>query len=300
MRVVVTGGTGFIGRRLCARLGGKGHEVAVLSRGADGGRRLPGVPVLSWGPDIPGWEAAIDGADAIVNLAGESVSQRWTGEAKRRILESRLEAVALLAGAIRKAAKRPAVLVNASAVGFYGARGDEELSESAPPGDDFLARTCVEWEGAAAGLEALGLRVVRVRIGVVLSAEGGALAKMIPVFRAFAGGPVGRGSQWMSWIHRDDLVELIGFALEKQAVSGALNGTAPEPARNREFAHALGKALQRPAIAPAPAAAVRLLFGEMATLVLDGQRVMPEKALALGFRFRFPHLEEALADAVRA
>ncbi|HSB35934.1 MAG TPA: TIGR01777 family oxidoreductase, partial [Thermoanaerobaculia bacterium] len=286
--------------RLCTRLGEKGHDVVVLSRGAGEGRRLAGVRVLPWGTGVPGWEAAIDGADAIVNLAGESVAQRWTGEAKRRILASRLEAIARLAGAIRTAAKRPAVLVNASAVGFYGARGDEELSESAPPGDDFLARTCVEWERAAEGLEELGLRVVRVRIGAVLSAEGGALAKMIPVFRAFAGGPVGRGSQWMSWIHRDDLVELLGFALENQTVSGALNGTAPEPARNRDFAKALGRALQRPAIAPAPAVAVRLLFGEMATVVLDGQRVVPKKALALGFRFRFPHLDEALADAVGA
>jgi uncharacterized protein (TIGR01777 family) len=189
--------------------------------------------------------------------------------------------------------------VNASAVGYYGARGDEELDESSPPGDDFLARTCVAWEEAAARLARPGLRVVRVRIGTVLSAEGGALGKLLPVFKLFAGGPVGGGRQWMSWIHRDDLADLLVFALEDGAAEGPLNGTAPSPARNREFAAALGAALHRPAVAPVPAAVVRLLFGEMATVVLEGQRVVPRKALSRGFVFRFPRLPEALADAVR-
>jgi hypothetical protein len=186
--------------------------------------------------------------------------------------------------------------VNASAVGYYGPRGDEEVGEDAPPGADFLARTCLKWEAAAKIAEALSVRVVRVRIGVVLAPDGGALAKMLPAFRSFAGGPVGSGEQWMPWIHRDDLVDLLAFALENEAVTGVLNGAAPNPVRNRDFASALGRALRRPAVVPAPAVAVKLLFGEMATIVLDGQRVVPRRTQALGFNFRFPDLDAALAD----
>lgn len=299
MRVVVTGGTGFIGRRLGARLLEKGHDVVVLSRGGGGPALAAGIRVVPWLTGAPGWEAAVDGADGIVNLAGEGIAQRWTEGAKARIVSSRLEAVAALADAVGKARQKPSVVVNASAVGYYGSRGDEVLDESAPPGDGFLARTCVAWEEAAARLAGPGLRVVRIRIGTVLAAEGGALAKMLPAFRAFAGGPIGGGAQWMSWIHRDDLVDLLVFALEDGRTDGPLNGTAPNPARNREFSAALGKAVHRPAIAPVPAAAVKLLFGEMAAVVLEGQRVVPAKALSLGFAFRFPRLAEALADAVR-
>ena len=299
MRVVVTGGTGFIGRRLGARLLEKGHDVVVLSRGGAGPPRTAGIRVVPWQTGAPDWEAEVDGSDGIVNLAGESVAQRWTAGAKARIVSSRLGAVAALADALERARRKPSVLVNASAVGYYGSRGDEVLDESAPPGDGFLARTCVEWEEAAARLARPGLRVVRIRIGTVLAAGGGALAKMLPAFRAFAGGPIGGGAQWMSWIHRDDLVDLLVFALEDGRTDGPLNGTAPNPARNREFSAALGKAVHRPAIAPVPAAAVKLLFGEMAAVVLEGQRVVPAKALSLGFVFRFPRLAEALADAVR-
>jgi hypothetical protein len=273
--------------------------VVVLSRGGTRRGLAPEIHVVPWRPGATGQDAAVDGADGIVNLAGESVAQRWSAGAKARILSSRLEAVAALRGAIETARRKPRVVVNASAVGYYGSRGDEELDESAPPGDDFLARTCVAWEEAAARLAGPGLRVVRVRIGTVLAVEGGALAKMLPAFRWFAGGPIGRGTQWMSWIHRDDLVDLLVRALEDVSVEGPLNGTAPNPARNREFAAALGKALHRPAIAPVPAAAVKLLFGEMATVVLEGQRVVPAKALALGFSFRYPRLGEALVAAVR-
>jgi len=299
MQVVVTGGTGFIGRRLGARLLEKGHDVVVLSRGGARPALPAGIRVVSWQTGAPGWEAAVDGADGIVNLAGEGIAQRWTAGAKARIVSSRLEAVAALADALGRARRKPSVVVNASAVGYYGSRDDEVLDESAPPGDGFLARTCVAWEEAAARLAGPGLRVVRVRIGTVLAAEGGALAKMLPAFRAFAGGPIGGGAQWMSWIHRDDLVDLLVFALEDGRTDGPLNGTAPNPARNREFSSALGRAVHRPAIAPVPAAAVKLLFGEMAAVVLEGQRVVPAKALSLGFAFRFPRLAEALADAVR-
>jgi uncharacterized protein (TIGR01777 family) len=297
MRVVVAGGTGFIGRRLVVRLRQKGHEVAVLSRGTGAPGLPPEVRVVPWAEGTA-WESAVDGTDGIVNLAGENVARRWTAPAKDRILRSRLDGIAKLSAAIGRAKRRPAVLVSASAVGFYGARGDEELTEEAAPGDDFLARTCVAWEGAARALETLGVRVVRLRIGVVLAKDGGALAKMLPAFRAFAGGPVGSGEQWMSWIHRDDLVDLIVFALENPEASGVLNGTAPNPVRNRDFASALGRVLHRPAIVPAPAAAVRLVFGEMATVILDGQRVMPKRAFDVGFRFRFPDLDAALHDAL--
>jgi uncharacterized protein (TIGR01777 family) len=299
MRVVVTGGTGFIGRRLGARLLERGHEVVVLSRGGPRPGLPSGIRVVLWQTGAPGWEAAVDGADGIVNLAGENVARRWTAAAKARIVSSRLDAVAALAGAIAKARKTPSVLVNASAVGYYGSRGDEELDETARPGDGFLARTCIAWEDAANRLAGPGLRVVRVRIGTVLSAEGGALGKMLPAFKAFAGGPIGSGTQWMSWIHRDDLVDLLLVALEDGRAAGPLNGTSPNPARNRDFAAALGKALHRPAIAAVPASAVKLLLGEMATVVLEGQRAVPAGARALGFEFRFPRLAEALAEAVR-
>ena len=297
MRVVVAGGTGFIGRRLVVRLREMGDEVVVLSRGTGAPGLPPEVRIVPWAKGTA-WESAVDGMDGIVNLVGENVVQRWTAPAKDRILRSRLDAIAKLSAAIDGAKRRPAVLVSASAVGFYGAHGDEELTEEAAPGDDFLARTCVAWEGAARTLETLDVRVVRVRIGVVLAKDGGALAKMLPAFRAFAGGPVGSGEQWMSWIHRDDLVDLTVFALENPAASGILNGTAPNPVRNRDFASALGRVLHRPAIVPAPAAAVRLVFGEMATVILDGQRVTPKRVLDLGFRFRFPDLDAALHDAL--
>lgn len=273
MRVVVTGGTGFIGRALTARLLAEGDDVVVPRRGDTSG---------------------VEGADAVVNLSGEPIAQRWTDAARRRIEESRTEGTRRLVAAIAAARARPSVLVSASAVGYYGARGDEELDEEAPSGNDFLARLCVRWEEEAAAAGALGVRVVRIRTGLVLAADGGALPKMLPAFRAFAGGPVGSGMQWMSWIHRDDLVSLFLLALRNAAVAGALNGTAPAPVRNRDFARAVGAALHRPAVLPAPAAALRLVFGEMATILLDGQRVVPKRALSIGFSFRYPDLRAAL------
>lgn len=277
MRVVVTGGTGFIGRALTARLRAEGDDVVVPRRGDT---------------------SAVDGADAVVNLSGEPIAQRWTDAARRRIEESRTVGTRRLVEAIASAKARPSVLVSVSAVGYYGARGDEELDEEAPPGDDTLARICVRWEEEAAAAVPLGVRVVRIRTGVVLAADGGALAKMLPAFKAFVGGPVGSGMQWMSWIHRDDLVSLFLFALRSAAAAGALNGTAPAPVRNRDFASAVGAALHRPAVLPAPAAALRFVFGEMATILLDGQRAVPKRALTLGFSFRYPDLRSALDAAL--
>ena len=300
MRVVVTGGTGFIGSKLCGNLVAKGHEVILFTRDASRSRDElhPRIRVVSWAPGAA-WESWIDGAGAIVNLAGENIAQRWTEAAKRRIVASRVDAAARLCAAIEKAAVKPSVLVNAAAVGYYGPHGDEILDEDSPPGTDFLATTCVAWEEAALKAEALGLRVALIRTGVVLGGDGGALSKMLPPFKVFAGGPIGSGTQWVSWIHQDDLVALIVFAIENANARGPINGTAPNPVTMKEFAKALGHALHRPSLIPAPAAAVRLLLGEMATVVLDGQRVVPRKAEGLGFRFRFTEVEAALRDVTR-
>ena len=297
MRVVVAGGTGFIGSLLWENLLAKGHDVVLLTRDASRSRDLihPKVQVVSWAPGAA-WESWVDGAGGIVNLAGESIAQRWTKSAKARILASRLEATERLRAAIEKAILKPSVLVNASAVGIYGPRGEEPLSEDSPAGSDFLATTCVAWEEAARRVEPLGVRVVRLRTGVVLGREGGALPKMLPPFKAFLGGPVGGGGQFMSWIHVVDLAALYVFALENPETQGPLNGTAPNPVTMKSFATALGHALHRPSFLPVPAPAVRLLLGEMATVVLDGQRVVPAKAEALGFRFRFPEIDAALRD----
>jgi len=299
MRVIVTGGTGFIGPRLCERLVAKGHDVVALTRDASRSRDHvhPKVRVASWA-DGAAWEGFVDGAGALVNLAGETLAQRWTAGAKERIARSRVEATTRLRGAVERAGKKPDVLVNASAVGFYGSHADEILDESAPPGDDFLARVCVDWEAAAQAFVPLGVRVARIRTGLVVGAGGGALAKMALPFRLFAGGAPGGGKQWVSWIHLDDHVELYVFAIENAAVSGAIDGTAPNPVTMRAFATALGRALHRPSFMPAPAAPIRLLLGEMSSVVLEGQRVVPKKALDLGFAFRFPEVAAALRDAV--
>jgi hypothetical protein len=299
MRVIVTGGTGFIGPRLCERLVARGHDVIALTRDASRSRDHvhPRVRIASWA-DGASWEGFVDGAGALVNLAGESIAQRWTASAKERIVRSRVNAAARLKAAAEKAARKPGALVSASAVGFYGPHGDEPLDEDAPAGHDFLAQVCVEWEAASRSLEPLGVRVAVLRTGVVLGAGGGALAKMLPPFRAFAGGPLGSGRQWMSWIHRDDLVEMYVWAVENAAVAGPVNATAPAPVTMRTFATALGRALHRPSFAKVPAAAIRLALGEMATVVLDGQRVVPKKALDLGFPFRFTDVLAALRDVV--
>ena len=233
-----------------------------------------------------------------MHLAGEDTGQRWSADVKRRLLSSRETGTRNLVAGLRSADPRPAVLVSASAVGYYGPRGDEPLTESTPPGTDFLAQVCAAWEREAATAEELGLRVVRLRTGVVLDKDGGALAKMLPFFRLGVGGPVAGGRQYISWIHIEDVVRLYLAALDDAEWSGAVNATAPEPRTNREFSGSLGRALGRPAFAPVPGSAVRLLYGEMADIVVYGQRAVPERALALGFVHAHPELEEALRSAV--
>ena len=298
MKVLVTGGTGFVGRRVHHLLDAHAHESAVLTR--DPSRRPEGLPATA---RLVGWEAAdgrrlLDGAEALVHLAGEPVAQRWTAAARERIARSRIDPLATLRKAVAAGARPPRVVVSASAVGYYGSRGDEELSEESAPGTGFLAGTCVRWEEAARAFEGSGARVVTTRIGVVLGEAGGALAKMLPAFRLGVGGPIGSGEQWMSWIHREDLAALLVFALETEGVEGALNATSPDPVRNRDFARALGRALHRPAVLPVPAFALKAAFGEMATMLLEGQKVLPKRTLGAGFPFRYPVLSGALEDAV--
>jgi uncharacterized protein (TIGR01777 family) len=277
MIVALTGASGFIGRALTERLRTAGHEVLPLSL-----RRSEPVPAC----------------DAVVNLAGEPVVQRWNEAAKRRIRESRAEGTRRLVAEIAARAERPQTLVSASAVGYYGSRGDEILTESSPQGTGFLAEVCAQWEEAANEGRALGMRIVKLRIGMVLG-HGGALARMLPAFCRGAGGRLGRGTQWVSWIHLEDVLRLIEFALEESRVFGALNATAPNPVTNRQFTAALAHALHRPAIFPVPALALKLALGEVASVLLDSQRVIPRAALDRGFRFRYHEVGAALEDLLR-
>jgi uncharacterized protein (TIGR01777 family) len=299
MRVALTGATGRIGARLVGALRERGDEVTVLSRGPDRARAALGVDAVAWQPESEAAPAAaLAGRDAVVHLAGEDVAQRWSDDAKRRLRSSRELGTRNLVAGLRAAEPRPATLVSASAVGYYGPRGDEPVPESEPPGSDFLAQICVMWEQEAAAAEQLGVRVVRIRTGVVLDRGGGALAKMLPFFRLGIGGPVAGGRQYIPWIHVDDLVGIYLAALDDPGWSGPVNATAPAPATNKEFSRALGRALHRPAFAPVPGLAVRVLYGEMADIVVHGQRVVPERTGALGYGFRHPALDEALSSAL--
>jgi hypothetical protein len=304
MRVTVTGASGLIGSALVAELCERGAEVTVLSRDADRAREALGVEAVRWDPlGEPAPVDALAGADAVVHLAGENIAQRWSARAKRAIRESRVLGTANLLAGLEAAGReqngqRPRTLISGSAVGYYGPRGEEPLDEDAPAGSDFLAQTCVAWEAEARKASALGMRVVLVRTGVVLDRDGGALAKMLPPFRLGVGGPVAGGEQFMSWVHRQDLLGMICAALADERWSGPVNATAPEPVSNREFSRALGHALHRPSLLPVPGFALGLLYGEMAEIVTTGARVMPAKPLVLGYDFRHPELHEALRSAL--
>ena len=298
MKITISGASGLIGRRLLKLLGTDGHTLGVLSRHA--GVNMPGgVRVWPWDPvkGEPPAESLRD-ANAIIHLAGEPIAQRWNEESKRRIRESRVNGTRNLVQALAKLPQRPEALICASAIGYYGSRGDEILEESSAPGRDFLADVCVAWEREAQAAEALGIRVVQVRTGVVLDTRGGALAKMLPPFKMGAGGKLGSGRQWMSWIHHEDLAGIYRFALLNQ-VHGPLNATAPQPVTNAQFTQEMGQALKRPTLFPVPGFALRLLFGEMADVLLGSQRVLPRQVESEGYRFRYPKLAAALADALR-
>jgi uncharacterized protein (TIGR01777 family) len=301
MRVAVTGATGTIGSALVRELVARGDQVVALSR--DPGRareRLgEGVEAAAW--ESPGTEPApadaLAGCDGVVHLLGEPVDQRWSDEARKRIRDSRVFGTRYLVAGLREADPRPRVLVSQSATGYYGARGDEPVDEGEPPADDFLARVVVDWEAEARAAEELGVRGVLTRTGVVLSESGGALGKMMTPFKLGVGGPVAGGEQYVPWIHIDDVVGGLTCALGDERVSGPVNLTAPEPATNRELSKALGRALRRPAIAPVPAFALKLLYGEMSFIVTTGARVVPTRLAEIGYRFRRPDLDDALRAA---
>lgn len=303
MKIVVAGATGFVGSPLCTYLMREGHEVVAVTRDPERARARLGPDIFSVGWDgrtTDGWAAQLNGADAVVNLAGAGIAdRRWTAARKQELRDSRLDATGAIVTAIAAAHTPPQVLVNASAIGWYGPCGDEPLTEHAPAGPDFLGRLCAEWEEAAQRAEGL-CRVVRLRIGVVLGPDGGALAKMLPPFRFFVGGPLGSGRQQFSWIHRDDLIGLIEHVIQTRALSGAVNATAPHPVPLAEFCRTLGRVLGRPSWAPVPAPVLRLMLGEMADMLLCGQRVLPAVATESGYTFQYRTAEEALRAVLGA
>ena len=294
MIITLTGGTGFIGRRLLDHLRAAGHEVRILCRSPKTGIP-PEVELFLWDAmeaDPP--LESLEGAGAVVHLAGETVAQRWSPEIKRRIRASRVEGTRRLVDALARLERKPAVLVSASATGYYGDRGDEELTEDAAPGSGFLADVCREWEAEARKAAELGIRVVTPRIGMVLGPDGGALAQMVPPFKMFLGGQLGSGRQWMSWIHIEDMVRALAFAVENAGLEGPVNAVAPNPVRNSQFTRMLARTLRRPALFTVPERGLRLLYGDMAEILLASQRVLPRALEKAGFIFRFPELGPAL------
>ena len=294
MNITITGASGFIGNKLVEELFQAGHSIHALGR-----KRSPALPPAVRFSEWRSTESeppseALAAADAIVYLAGESVAQRWTPEVKQRIRSSRVDGTRNLVNAIAKQSHRPQVFVCASAIGYYGSRGDELLTETSGPGADFLAEVVVGWEQAARQAETLGIRVVPLRFGVVLGKDGGALAKMLAPFRFGVGGRLASGQQWMSWIHVDDVIGLIRFSLDHSAVREPMNATSPQPVTNAEFTRELAAVLHRPAIFPVPEFALNLLFGEMAEVILGSQRVLPKAAQSAGFQFQYPELRPAL------
>lgn len=301
MKVVVTGGTGFVGRKLVAALLARGDEVTVLSRRASDPRVPSAAKIVRWTPTEDGaWSAAVDGVDAVVHLAGEPVIGRWSAEQKARIRESRVVSTERLVAAIARAKAKPRVLVCASAIGYYGDHAAAvRVDETSPPGSDFLAEVVTAWEHAAERATDEGTRVVRLRIGIVLGEGGGALAEMLGPFRWFVGGPIGSGTQMFSWIHADDVVGLVVRALDDDRVVGAINATAPTPVDMNELAKTLGRVLHRPSFFRVPTFAIKAAFGEGSAPLLGGARVLPTRALELGYAFRWPILDAALTDIVR-
>ncbi|MGB8700497.1 MAG: TIGR01777 family oxidoreductase [Thermosynechococcaceae cyanobacterium] len=298
MKVAVTGGTGFIGSRLVERLQAEGHQVILLTRHPQKAQQqFPQAEVIAYTPLQSGpWQGAIAGCDGVVNLAGEPIAERWTDASKKAILDSRQLGTAKLVEAIAQANPKPAVLVNASAVGYYGTSPTAVFEETNAPGNDFLAQVCQAWEAEAQKAIALGTRVVIPRIGIVLGPGGGVLAKMLFPFQVFAGGPLGSGQQWVSWVHRDDLVALILKALTDPSLSGVFNATAPNPVSMNELCQALGQRLGRPSWLPVPDFALELLLGEAAQVVLQGQKVLPQRTQASGFQFQYPTVQAAIAQ----
>ncbi|GCL54427.1 hypothetical protein NIES3806_17690 [Microcystis aeruginosa NIES-3806] len=312
MKIAITGATGFVGSRLVVKLHDRGDDILILTRNPDKAQRIypksiyPKIEIIPYIATESGdWQKEISGCDAVINLAGEPISERWTSETKQAIVASRQIGTEKIVEAISRservatalAAQKPKVLINSSAIGYYGTSETASFDENSPPGGDFLADVCKKWETAAQKVKDYGTRLVILRTGIVLG-NGGALAKMIPPFKLFAGGPIGSGRQWFSWIHRDDLINLIIYCLDRPEISGTFNATAPNPVRMKEFCQILGEVMNRPSWLPVPDFALEILLGEGAKIVLEGQEVLPKATQALGFDYRYPNLEAALEEIV--
>jgi len=305
MKVAITGATGFVGSRLVERLHQEGHQVMILTRNPEQAAHLfttatfPNVEIVAYTPTLAGdWQQTIAGCDGVVNLAGEPIAEkRWTPKLKEQVLNSRKLGTQMLVAAIAQANPKPSVLVNASAIGYYGTSETATFDETSPPGDDFLAQVCQAWEAEAQKVKNVGVRLVILRIGIVLG-MGGAIAKMITPFKLFAGGPIGSGKQWFSWIHRDDLVNLILQALTQPTMEGTFNATAPNPVRMASFCTILGEVMARPSWLPVPAFALEALLGDGAKVVLEGQQVLPKRTQTTGFTYQYPTAKQAVEQVI--
>ncbi|MEM9092067.1 MAG: TIGR01777 family oxidoreductase [Cyanobacteria bacterium P01_F01_bin.53] len=305
MKIAVTGATGFVGSRLVERLVAEGHDVKVLTRSVEKARKVFSAPkykhltFVAYTPTASGsWQSEISGCDGVINLAGEPISERWSAERKKRIVSSREGGTEKLVEAITNAEQKPSVLVSGSAIGFYGTSENAEFFETSEPVEnDFLSQVCQGWEAAANKAKDVGVRVTIIRTGIVLG-DGGAVAKMLPPFKLYAGGPIGSGQQWFSWIHIDDLVSLFIKALVDPSMQGVYNGTAPTPLRMKDFCQTLGNVLDRPSWLPVPDFAIEALLGDGAVVVLKGQKVLPERTQASGFSFEYDDAEEAIRNIV--
>lgn len=300
MKILITGGTGFVGTQLTSRFIQEGNEVTILSRSLKRSGGAPrGISYLQGDPTQKGpWQEAVKNHDAVVNLAGASIFERWTEEHKRAIRESRINTTRNIVEGIRSDRGKQMTLFSTSAVGYYGFHGDEEITEEFPPGTDWLAKVSVEWEGEALKARAKGARVVITRFGIVLGEKGGALGQMVPLFKKFIGGPIGSGKQWFSWVHINDLAGAFVFLMKHPEILGSVNVCAPNPVRNKDLAKALGKALHRPSFMPAPGFMIKLVLGEFGSVILEGQRVLPRRLLENGFVFQYPDIEKALQRIV--
>jgi len=302
MNIIVAGGSGMIGQSLTEVLRRDGHQVYVLSRNPHAVVLPPGVEAVGWdGKTSQGWEALVEEANAIINLAGANIGERpWTNERKRMIRTSRTEPGAAIVSAVQKSVRKPAVVFQMAGVGYYGPRGDEILDEASSRGDDFLAGVGIDWENSTRPLVEMGVRRVIMRAGVVLSPKkGGVLDPFLLQYRLFAGGPLGSGRQWISWIHIRDLISAFQFLLEQEDASDVFNASSPEPVTNATFGRTLAKVMRRPYWLPVPALALKVILGEMSTIVLTGQRVLPKRLLKMGFQFQYPELRRALEEILR-